>query len=117
MEKQLLSEHLTGILHKGLENLLEENRLVDLSLLYSLFSRVKNGLNELCMNFNTFIKVSFISFSPKFDRNILYTLNCVISKIDLIFLIKIEKGPYDCYRSGKGQEYGSRFVGLQRQIG
>lgn len=57
VEKQLLSEHLTGILHKGLENLLEENRLGDLSLLYSLFSRVKNGLHELCMNFNAFIKV------------------------------------------------------------
>lgn len=60
MEKQLLSEHLTGILHKGLENLLEENRLSDLSLLYFLFSRVKNGLNELCVNFNTFIKVTHL---------------------------------------------------------
>lgn len=58
VEKQLLSEHLAGILHKGLENLLEENRLADLSMLYSLFNRVKNGLNELCMNFNTFIKVN-----------------------------------------------------------
>lgn len=58
IEKQLLSEHLTGILHKGLENLLEENRLNDLSLLYSLFSRVKNGLIELCINFNTFVKVN-----------------------------------------------------------
>lgn len=57
VEKQLLSEHLTGILHKGLENLLEENRLSDLTLLYSLFSRVKNGLIELCVNFNGFIKV------------------------------------------------------------
>lgn len=61
MEKQLLSEHLTGILHKGLENLLEENRLADLTLLYSLFSRVKNGLNELCMNFNSYIKVKHIN--------------------------------------------------------
>lgn len=59
VEKQLLSEHLTGILHKGLENLLEENRLADLSLLYSLFSRVKTGLVELCINFNTYIKVIF----------------------------------------------------------
>lgn len=57
MEKQLLSEHLTGILQKGLENLLEENRLVDLSLLYSLFNRVKHGLIELCSAFNAYIKV------------------------------------------------------------
>lgn len=57
VEKQLLSEHLTGILQKGLDNLLEENRLADLSLLYSLFSRVKNGTTELCVNLNTYIKV------------------------------------------------------------
>lgn len=57
VEKQLLSEHLTGILNKGLDSLLDENRLSDLSLLYSLFNRVKNGLVELCINFNTFIKV------------------------------------------------------------
>lgn len=57
VEKQLLSEHLTGVLQKGLDNLLEENRLCDLSLLYSLFSRVKNGTIELCVNFNTYIKV------------------------------------------------------------
>lgn len=60
VEKQLLSEHLTGILQKGLDNLLEENRLSDLSLLYSLFSRVKNGTTELCVNLNTYIKVSTI---------------------------------------------------------
>lgn len=56
----MLSEHLTGILQKGLDNLLEENRLSDLSLLYSLFSRVKNGTTELCVNLNTYIKVSTI---------------------------------------------------------
>lgn len=57
VEKQLLSEHLSGILAKGLDQLLEGNRLSDLSLLYSLFSRVKNGTVELCSNFNSYIKV------------------------------------------------------------
>lgn len=57
VEKQLLSEHLTGILQKGLDQLLEENRLTDLTLLYSLFSRVKTGTIELCANFNAYIKV------------------------------------------------------------
>lgn len=63
VEKQLLSEHLTGILHKGLDNLLDENRLSDLLLLYSLFSRAKNGLIELCTNFNLFIKVKQFGLS------------------------------------------------------
>lgn len=58
VEKQLLSEHLTSILQKGLDNLLEENRIKDLSLLYILFNRVKNGIVELCLNFNLYIKVS-----------------------------------------------------------
>lgn len=67
VEKQLLSEHLTGILQKGLDNLLEENRLSDLSLLYSLFSRVKNGTTELCVNLNTYIKVSIHISCNKFS--------------------------------------------------
>lgn len=37
--------------------MLEDNRLSDLTLLYGLLSRVKNGTSELCGNFNGFIKV------------------------------------------------------------
>lgn len=59
VEKQLLSEHLTSILQKGLDILLEENRIKDLTLMYSLFSRVKNGPTELCNNFNSYIKVNY----------------------------------------------------------
>lgn len=62
VEKQLLSEHLTSVLHKGLDSLLEENRVADLTLLYSLFTRVKKGLVELCLNFNTYIKVRIVDF-------------------------------------------------------
>lgn len=57
VEKQLLSEHLSAIIQKGLENLLEENRIRELTLLYNLLTRIKNGLFELCANFNTYIKV------------------------------------------------------------
>lgn len=63
VEKQLLSEHLTGILQKGLDNLLEENQLSDLTLLYSLFHRVKTGTVELCVNYNSYIKVCDLIFS------------------------------------------------------
>lgn len=56
VEKQLLSEHITNILNKGLDHLLSENRIGDLTLLYNLFSRVKNGLAELCTAFNGYIK-------------------------------------------------------------
>ena len=57
VEKQMLSEHKTQILSKGLEQLLEQNRKQDLSLLYSLFARIKSGLDDLCNQFNNYIKV------------------------------------------------------------
>lgn len=57
IERQLLSEHLSGILGKGLEALMDGPRLADLTTLYSLFSRVKEGLSELCNHFNAYIKV------------------------------------------------------------
>uniref|UniRef100_A0A8C2WUS2 Cullin 4B n=1 Tax=Cyclopterus lumpus TaxID=8103 RepID=A0A8C2WUS2_CYCLU len=43
VEKQLLGEHLTATLQKGLTHLLDENRIQDLSLLYQLFSRVRGA--------------------------------------------------------------------------
>nr|CAG4651613.1 EOG090X01NX [Triops cancriformis] len=56
VERQLISEHMTTILQKGLDVLLEEDRHSDLSLLYSLLSRVKNGLQELVTHFSSYIK-------------------------------------------------------------
>ena len=45
------------VLCAGLDQLLDENRIADLSLLYQLFSRVKEGLKELVMAFRDYIKV------------------------------------------------------------
>ncbi|PZC81372.1 hypothetical protein B5X24_HaOG212824 [Helicoverpa armigera] len=50
------NEHLSGILGKGLEALMDGPRLQDLTTLYALFSRVKDGLSELCNHFNAYIK-------------------------------------------------------------
>ena len=66
VEKQLISEHLSSILQKGLDQLLEENRTDDLSLMYILLSKVKEGLPELCLYF-IFFRVSNDHFSPLFD--------------------------------------------------
>jgi Cullin family len=74
VERQLITEHLTAILQKGLDNLLEENRLSDLTLLYSLFSRVKGGKEELCKSFNGFIKVNH---TVKYQNaRIMWTILC-----------------------------------------
>ncbi|XP_059613495.1 cullin-4A [Phlebotomus argentipes] len=86
VEKQLLSEHLTGILQKGLDSLLEENRLADLQLLYSLFSRVKNGTAELCSNFNGYIKKKgrTIVIDPEKDKSLVQDLLDFKDKMDNI---------------------------------
>lgn len=46
VEKQLIGEHLVAILQKGLDALIEENRIADLKLTFSLLSRVKNGIQR-----------------------------------------------------------------------
>ncbi|GJQ68033.1 hypothetical protein Trydic_g10668 [Trypoxylus dichotomus] len=76
VEKQLLSEHVTNILQKGLDSLLEEKRIHDLSLLYSLFGRVKNGHSELCSAFNAYIKKRgrTIVIDPEKDRTMVQEL-------------------------------------------
>lgn len=78
VEKQLLSEHLTTMLQKGMDSLLEENRVSELALLYTLVTRIKKGLQELCTHFNTYIKVrshtNFNTFQVQFRFFIIRSL-------------------------------------------
>uniref|UniRef100_A0A1B0GHE4 Putative e3 ubiquitin ligase cullin 2 component n=1 Tax=Lutzomyia longipalpis TaxID=7200 RepID=A0A1B0GHE4_LUTLO len=68
------------------DNLLEENRLSDLQLLYSLFSRVKNGTAELCSNFNQYIKKKgrTIVIDPEKDKSLVQDLLDFKDKMDNI---------------------------------
>lgn len=86
IERQLLAEHTAGILQKGLDLLLEENRTSDLSLLYSLFSRVKNGTVELCATFNAFIKKKgkTLVIDPEKDKTMVQDLLDFKDKMDHI---------------------------------
>lgn len=86
VEKELLAEHLGAILQKGLDFLLGENRLSDLTLLYNLFSRVKNGTTELCGNFNGFIKKKgrTIVIDPEKDKSMVQDLLDFKDKMDII---------------------------------
>ena len=43
--------------NSGLNNLLDENRIQDLSLLYQLFSRVRGGVQVLLQQWIEYIKV------------------------------------------------------------
>ncbi|XP_060689290.1 cullin-4B-like isoform X2 [Hemiscyllium ocellatum] len=84
VEKQLLGEHLTAILQKGLNQLLGEKRIVDLALLYQLLSRVKGGLQALLQHWNEYIKTfgSTIVVNPEKDKTMVEELLDFKDKID-----------------------------------
>lgn len=86
VEKELLTEHITNILQKGLDTLLEENRVSDLLLLYQLFSRVRNGLADLCLALNQYIKKRgrAIVIDPEKDKTMVQELLDFKDKIDNI---------------------------------
>ncbi|XP_054266080.1 cullin-4A-like [Macrosteles quadrilineatus] len=84
VEKQLLSEHLTTMLQKGMDSLLEENRVSELALLYTLVTRIKKGLQELCTHFNTYIKKKgrTIVIDPEKDKTMVQELLDFKDKMD-----------------------------------
>ncbi|XP_063046895.1 cullin-4B isoform X1 [Engraulis encrasicolus] len=86
VEKQLLGEHLTSILQKGLNHLLDENRIQDLSLLYQLFSRVRGGVQALLHHWIEYIKAfgSTIVINPEKDKTMVQELLDFKDKVDYI---------------------------------
>ncbi|XP_058148000.1 cullin-4B isoform X2 [Dasypus novemcinctus] len=86
VEKQLLGEHLAAILQKGLNNLLDENRIQDLSLLYQLFSRVRGGVQVLLQQWIEYIKAfgSTIVINPEKDKTMVQELLDFKDKVDHI---------------------------------
>uniref|UniRef100_A0A8C3RBM8 Cullin-4B n=1 Tax=Cyanoderma ruficeps TaxID=181631 RepID=A0A8C3RBM8_9PASS len=86
VEKQLLGEHLTAVLQKGLNHLLDENRIQDLSLLYQLFSRVRGGVQVLLQHWIEYIKAfgSTIVINPEKDKTMVQELLDFKDKVDHI---------------------------------
>uniref|UniRef100_A0AAV2MKN4 Cullin-4B n=1 Tax=Knipowitschia caucasica TaxID=637954 RepID=A0AAV2MKN4_KNICA len=86
VEKQLLGEHLTAVLQKGLTHLLDENRIQDLSLLYQLFSRVRGGVQVLLQHWIEYIKAfgSTIVINPEKDKTMVQELLDFKDKVDHI---------------------------------
>lgn len=93
VEKQLLEQHLSQILQKGLDQLLTENRIQDLTLMYQLFSRVKDGLKELCSQFSVYIKnsgrliVINVDSDTEKDKDMVQSLLDFKDKIDNIIAV------------------------------
>ncbi|CAB1327449.1 unnamed protein product [Coregonus sp. 'balchen'] len=84
VEKQLLGEHMTAILQKGLSILVDGNRVMELALLYQLFSKVKGGLPTLLQHWRDYIK-SFggeIVGTPEKDKDMVQDLLDFKDKMD-----------------------------------
>ncbi|KAM9861186.1 cullin-4A isoform 2-T2 [Aulostomus maculatus] len=84
IEKQLLEEHMTAILQKGLSVLLDENRVTELALLYQLFSKVMGGLTTLLQFWRDYIKSygGEIVCSPEKDKDMVQDLLDFKDKMD-----------------------------------
>ncbi|GAA6219626.1 cullin-4A [Lates japonicus] len=96
VEKQLLGEHMTAILQKGLSTLLDENRVTELALLYQLFSKVKGGLLTLLQFWRDYIK-SFggeIVCTPEKDKDMVQEL--------LDFKDKMDNVAQSCFTRNEG---------------
>ncbi|XP_045496375.1 cullin-4A isoform X2 [Colias croceus] len=131
VEKQLLSEHLTGILSKGLESLMDGPRLADLTTLYNLFSRVKDGLNELCNHFNAYIKKKgrTIVIEPERDKTMVAELLDFKEQLDNIVNSCFQRNDKFLYsmreafeffinqRQNKPAELIAKFVDLKLRAG
>ncbi|CAK1602414.1 unnamed protein product [Parnassius mnemosyne] len=131
IERQLLSEHLTGILTKGLEALMDGPRLADLTTLYNLFSKVKDGLNELCNHFNAYIKKKgrTIVIEPERDKTMVAELLEFKEQLDHVVSTCFQKNPKFVYsmreafeyfinqRQNKPAELIAKFVDLKLRAG
>lgn len=86
VEKQLILEHVSTVLQKGLDALLEENRKVELKLMYSLFGRVKGGHQELMVKMCDYVKKrgAVIVVNPEKDKTMVQELLDFKEKLDTI---------------------------------
>ncbi|XP_041274002.1 cullin-4A isoform X7 [Onychostruthus taczanowskii] len=93
VEKQLLGEHLAAILQKGLDSLLDENRISDLTQTYQLFSRVKGGQQILLQHWSEYIKNfgTTIVVNPEKDKDMVQELLDFKDKVDHIIEVCFQK--------------------------
>lgn len=135
VEKQLIEQHLSSILIKGLEQLLDETRLSDLTLLYQLFLRVKDGLKELCASFASYIKkagrvmVVNIETDPEKDKEMVQQLLDFKCKVDNIIencfcknekFVNSMKESFEYYinqRQNKPAEFIAKYVDTKLRAG
>lgn len=80
VEQNLIEKHVKTLLTRGFHNLMRDSRHHDLSLMYSLFERVKDGKTELAAAFGKYVKVAGAELvnnpaaDPEKDKNLVQSL-------------------------------------------
>jgi cullin-4 len=93
VEQHMIHQHLNLILQKGLDQLLDENRITDLTLMYNLLARIKDGHGELCSHFNQYIKKKgrVIVTNPEKDKTMVQELLDFKEQMDGIVNLSFNK--------------------------
>lgn len=88
VEQQLLGKHSSSILQKGFEKLMDANRIEYLTMTYLLLSLIRNGLDELCVSFSSYIKRCgleiVVTVDPEKDKTMVQDLLDFKEKLDTI---------------------------------
>ncbi|KAM9107686.1 LOW QUALITY PROTEIN: cullin-4A-like [Megaptera novaeangliae] len=91
--EKLLGEHLTAILQKGLDHLLGENRVPDLTQMYQLFSRVRGGQQALLQHWSEYIKTfgTTIVINPEKDKDMVQDLLDFKDRVDHVIEVCFQR--------------------------
>lgn len=132
VEKELIQNHLDKLFNMNFEQLIDEHQLDYLRLAYNLSSRVPDGSNKLCNQFNQYIKTkgrAIVSTSPERDKTMVQDLLDFKDRIDEIVckcylnspkFINSVKEAFECFinqRANKPAELIAKFVDLKLRAG
>ena len=97
VQTNLIFNHIKGMLAKGFDVLIDENRLESVALMYDLFLRVgSSGINDLREAFSNYIKVRA----------------CRVARL-LIAFFRLDSRPRSGHRRRERREDGRRSTRLQ----
>lgn len=106
VEKQLLETHISSVLEKGFDAMVEGNRYQELALMYHLFARV-NGQEALKNSWKSYIKSAGTAIvnDPERDKNMVQDLLDFKSKLDFILEESFHRNEACTYALKEAFEY------------
>lgn len=130
-EKYLIVDHMESFIAKGFEMMLHDNRCEELSLIYSLLSRTKEGLGLLKNSFSSYIKKvgRALVLDVERDKTLVADLLAMKKKLDNIIencfrqnekFVQAEKDAFDYFintRVNKPAELVAKYMDSKLRSG